>query len=76
MVSKPRREDVAPAPDVRPRRAPPVAVMSAGGTWSGARLEKFVRQTPGAMELRLELGRSVEIGQSHQNGCFYFFNHL
>jgi hypothetical protein len=42
--------------------------MSAVGTWSGARLEKFVRQTPGAMELRLELGRSIEIGgQSHQN---------
>lgn len=68
MVSKPRRDDVAPPPEARPRRAPPAAVMSAVGTWSGARLEKFVRQTPGAMELRLELGRSIEIGgQSHQN---------
>lgn len=52
MVSKPRRDDVAPPPEARPRRAPPAAVMSAVGTWSGARLEKFVRQTPGAMELR------------------------
>eukprot|EP00435_Cladocopium_sp_Y103_P030839 s3829_g7.t1 len=52
MVSKPRRDDVAPPPDVRPRRAPPAAGMSAVGAWSGARLEKFVRQTPGAMELR------------------------
>jgi len=49
-VSKPRREDVAPVAELRPRRAPPAAVSA--GTWSGARLEKFVRQTPGAMELR------------------------
>ncbi len=36
----------------------------AAGAWSGPRLEKFVRQTPGTMELRLVgcLGLGLEDG--------------
>ena len=48
-----KREEPEKSAVARPARRPGVAV---GPPWSGARLEKLVRQTPGAMELRWRCG--------------------
>ena len=47
------REDGLEAVDGRPERARKLPV---GTSWSGARIEKYVRHTPGALELKPEHG--------------------